>query len=89
MAELGRRIARKLAAATGPTDLFIPLRGVSAIDVDGAPFRDAEVDAALFAALRDGLAGSPVTVHEVDQAINEPGFGRAMAETLHHHITNL
>ena len=30
MAELGRRIATKLAAATGPTELFIPLRGVSA-----------------------------------------------------------
>ncbi len=88
MAELGRRIAAKLAAATGPTELFIPLRGVSAIDVDGAPFRDAEADAALFAALREGLAGSSVVVHEVDQAINDPGFGKAMAEALHHHIAN-
>ncbi len=87
MGELGRRIAAKLAAATGPTDLFIPLRGVSAIDVDGAPFRDAAADDALFAALREGLTGSAVTVHEVDQAINDPGFGRSMAETLHHHIT--
>ena len=88
MAELGRRIAAKLAAATGPTELFIPLRGVSAIDVDGAPFRDAEADAALFAALREGLAGSSVVVHEVDQAINDPGFGKAMAEALHYHIAN-
>jgi uncharacterized protein (UPF0261 family) len=88
MAELGRRIAAKLAAATGPTELFIPLRGVSAIDVDGAPFRDAEADSALFAALREGLAGSSVVVHEVDQAINDPGFGTAMAEALHHHIAN-
>ncbi len=86
MAELGRRIARKLAAATGPTDLFVPLRGVSAIDVDDAPFRDADADAALFAALREGLAGSAVTVHELDQAINDPGFGAGMAETLDHHI---
>jgi uncharacterized protein (UPF0261 family) len=87
MGELGRRIAAKLAAATGPTELFIPLRGVSAIDVDGAPFRDAEADEALFAALRAGLAGSTVVVHEVDQAINDPGFGAAMAEALHRHIT--
>jgi uncharacterized protein (UPF0261 family) len=86
MAELGRRIARKLAAATGPTDLFVPLRGVSAIDVDGAPFRDADADAALFATLREGLSGSAVTVHELDQAINDPGFGAVMAETLDHHI---
>jgi uncharacterized protein (UPF0261 family) len=89
MAELGRRIARKLAAATGPTDLFIPLRGVSAVDVDGAPFRSADADAALFEALRAGLAGSAVTVHERDLAINDPGFGAAMAETLHHHLTRI
>jgi uncharacterized protein (UPF0261 family) len=87
MGELGRRIARKLSDAAGPTELFIPLKGVSAIDVDGAPFRDADADAALFAALRGGLAGSNVVVHEVDQAINDPGFGRAMAEALHTLIT--
>jgi uncharacterized protein (UPF0261 family) len=86
MAELGRRIAVKLAAATGPTELFVPLRGVSAIDVDGAPFRDADADAALFQALRDGLAGSQVPVHELDLAINDPGFGTAMADALHEQI---
>ncbi len=88
MAELGRRIATKLAAATGPTELFIPLRGVSAIDVEGAPFRDAEADAMLFAELRAGLAGPGVVVHELDQAINDPGFGAAMARALHASITN-
>ena len=88
VAELGRRIATKLAAATGPTELFIPLRGVSAIDVEGAPFRDAEADAALFAELRAGLVGSGVVVHELDQAINDPGFGAAMAHALHASITN-
>lgn len=87
MRELGRRIAERLAGAVGPTELFIPLRGVSAIDVDGAPFRDADADAALFTALREGLAGSAVVVHEVDQAINDPGFGRSMAEALHAQIT--
>ncbi|MCV2394477.1 Tm-1-like ATP-binding domain-containing protein [Actinotalea sp. M2MS4P-6] len=89
MAELGRRIARKLAAATGPTELFVPLRGVSAIDVDGAPFRDADADEALFAALRDGLAGTAVVVHELDQAINDPGFGTSMADALDHHIRSV
>ena len=88
MAELGRRIATKLAAATGPTELFIPLRGVSAIDVEGGPFRDAEADATLFAELHAGLAGSGVVVHELDQAINDPGFGAAMARALHASITN-
>ena len=54
-AELGRRIARKLAAATGPVTLFVPLRGVSMIDAEGQPFHDPEADAALFDALREGL----------------------------------
>ena len=53
-AELGRRIARKLSAATGPTALFVPLGGVSMIDAEGQPFHDPEADAALFAAMREG-----------------------------------
>ena len=51
-AELGRRIASKLSAATGPTALFIPLGGVSMIDAEGQPFHDPEADAALFEELR-------------------------------------
>jgi len=86
-AELGRRIAAKLAAADGPTELFVPLHGVSAIDVDGGPFRDAEADAALFAALDAGLAGSAVTVHRLEMAINDTGFGTAMADALHRRVT--
>lgn len=87
MAELGRRIAERLTAGTGPRTVFIPLRGVSAIDVDGGPFRDADADEALFDELRSGLAGSTVTLVERDQAINDPGFGRAMADALHEAIS--
>jgi uncharacterized protein (UPF0261 family) len=86
MRELGRRIARKLAAADGPTELFVPMRGVSALDVEGAPFHDPDADAALFAGLRQGLAGSSVVVHEVDTAINDPGFGTLMADALHQQL---
>jgi uncharacterized protein (UPF0261 family) len=82
-AELGRRIARKLNGATGPTVLFVPLKGVSAIDVDGQPFRDAEADEALFAALRDGIDAARVEVHEVDADVNDPAFATAMADRLH------
>jgi uncharacterized protein (UPF0261 family) len=80
--ELGRRIARKLSAASGPTALFVPLRGVSMIDVDGQPFRDAAADDALFSALRQGLAES-VELHELDADINDPEFAHAMANRLH------
>ncbi|HEY2320634.1 MAG TPA: Tm-1-like ATP-binding domain-containing protein, partial [Solirubrobacteraceae bacterium] len=39
-ARLGRTIACKLNGAASPTVLFVPLGGVSAIDIDGQPFRD-------------------------------------------------
>ena len=51
-AELGRTIGRKLSAATGPTALFVPLGGVSMIDVPGQPFHDADADDALVAGLK-------------------------------------
>jgi uncharacterized protein (UPF0261 family) len=81
-AELGRRIARKLSAATGPVSLFVPLKGVSMIDAEGQPFHDPEADAALFAALRDGLAGSRVELVELDRNVNDPEFATAMAARL-------
>ncbi|MFD7992036.1 Tm-1-like ATP-binding domain-containing protein [Streptomyces mexicanus] len=86
-AELGRRIGARLAAARGPVAVFVPLRGVSGIDRDGGPFRDEEADAALFAALREALAGSAVELVEADAHINDPGFGRRAARRLHELIT--
>lgn len=85
--ELGRRIAAKLRAATGPTALFVPLRGVSAIDTVDGPFDDRVADAALFGVLRTGLAGSTVELHEHDAHINDPEFAVAMADRLHEMIT--
>jgi len=86
-AELGRRIGAKLAAARGPAAVRLPLRGLSGIDEDGGPFRDAAADEALFAALRDALAGSPVEIVDVDAHINSPGFGRDAARHLDRLIT--
>jgi uncharacterized protein (UPF0261 family) len=80
-AELGRRIARKLSAATGPTALFLPLAGVSMIDVEGQPFHDPEADEALFAALREGL-DARVELVEMDCDVNDPAFADAMAAKL-------
>jgi uncharacterized protein (UPF0261 family) len=81
-AELGRRIARKLAAATGPTALFVPLGGVSMIDAPGQPFHDPAADEALFRALREGLEGSRVEVVEMSCNVNDPEFAAAMADKL-------
>jgi uncharacterized protein (UPF0261 family) len=81
-AELGRRVATKLSAATGPTALFIPLKGVSMIATEGQPFHDPEADEALFSAVREHL-GPNVELHELDMDVNDPRFALAMADRLH------
>jgi uncharacterized protein (UPF0261 family) len=85
-AELGRRIGRKLSAARGPTVLFVPLRGVSMIDVEGQPFHDPAADRALIDGLRETLDES-VEVHELDMDINDERFATALARRLHELVT--
>jgi len=80
-AELGRRIARKLSAATGPTALFVPLKGVSMIATEGGPFHDPAADEALFSALRESV-GENVELHELDLDVNDQAFADAMASRL-------
>jgi uncharacterized protein (UPF0261 family) len=81
-AELGRIIAGKLNRATGPTALFVPLRGVSLIDAPGLPFHDPAADQALFDALRRHLDTRAVELVELDLDINDPAFAEAMASRL-------
>jgi len=81
-AELGRTVARKLNAASGPVTVFVPLRGVSAIAVEGQPFHDPEADDALIGALRETLDPS-VDLRELDLDVNDPAFAEAMADRLH------
>jgi uncharacterized protein (UPF0261 family) len=80
-AELGRIIASKLNRAQGPTVLFLPLRGVSAIDQEGQPFYLPQADKALFDSLRRNIR-PPVELVELDLHINDPAFAEAMAERL-------
>lgn len=84
-AELGRILADKLNAATGPTTLLLPLRGVSAIDREGEPFHDPEADEALFEALRDHLSDE-VELVELDMHINDPEFAITLADRLLRHL---
>ncbi|MFD3539258.1 Tm-1-like ATP-binding domain-containing protein [Streptomyces sp. NPDC058662] len=82
-AELGRRVAAKLRAATGPTAVCVPLRGLSTLGTPGGPYHDPAADGALFSALREGLRGSAARLYDYDTHINDPGFGRAAADRLH------
>ena len=81
-AELGQIIAEKLNAATGPTVLMLPLRGVSMIDAPDESFYDPEADTALFDAFRTHLDPDVVDLVEVDAHINDPEFATAFAEQL-------
>ena len=56
------------------------------IDAEGQPFHDPEADAALFAALRDGL-GDDVELVEIDCNVNDPEFADAMADKLDEYMT--
>lgn len=80
---LGRHIAATLRRATGPVVVMLPLRGVSTLDAPGMPFHDPAADAALFDAIKTGLADAPlVRVVCRDEHINDPPFAEAAADAL-------
>jgi uncharacterized protein (UPF0261 family) len=79
-AALGRELAGKVARSKAPARIFLPLRGVSAIDRAGQPFDDPEARAALFAAIH-AHAGS-VRVTELDLHVNDSAFADALAGEL-------
>ena len=81
LAVIGGKIAEKLNAAEGKTCMMLPLKGVSAIDVEGAPFYDAEADKVLFDTLREQLADN-VELVEMDNAVNDDEFALAAAKKL-------
>jgi len=78
--KLGEEIARKAAAATGPTVILFPLQGVSAIDHKGQPFDDRHAREALLQALRQNHGA--VELSEIDHHINDAAFAEAAARKL-------
>jgi uncharacterized protein (UPF0261 family) len=81
MDALGLEIANKVCAARGPTALFLPLKGVSAIDIEGGPFWWPEADAALFQSIHNAISPD-VDVIEIDAHINDAAFAEAAAKKL-------
>ena len=79
-AALGAEIGRKLAGAGDKAEIWLPLRGVSAIDAPGRPFDDPAARLALFDAVRTHAGGTRVV--EDDRHINDPEFAEAVADRL-------
>ncbi len=79
-AELGRTLARKVNAATGPVALMLPLAGFDSYQKppDG-PWIDPEADGAFLDEVRRGLRPD-IPVVELDRNINDPVFADAVFE---------
>ncbi|PAB60299.1 Tm-1-like ATP-binding domain-containing protein [Anaeromicrobium sediminis] len=80
--QLGEIIADKLNMAKGNTALFLPLKGVSLIDVEGQPFYGKEEDEVLFNTLRNNIDQKKIELFEMETHINDEKFALAMAEKL-------
>lgn len=77
-AQIGEWIGNKLNACEGPVRFLLPLKGVSALDAEGAPFMDAAADAALFKALRETVVETKNRkLVTLDHHINDPEFAAA------------
>jgi uncharacterized protein (UPF0261 family) len=77
---LGEEIGRKASAATGPTTIFLPLQGVSAIDAAEKPFDSPAAREALFEGVRRTRGETELI--ELDCHINDPEFAEAAARKL-------
>jgi uncharacterized protein (UPF0261 family) len=80
-ARLGRIIAEKANAATGPVAILLPLKGVSQLDSPGNPYWWPEADAALYDAIKAGVRPG-IVVEEIDANINDPAFADRAAVLL-------
>jgi uncharacterized protein (UPF0261 family) len=78
---LGKEIAEKASASRGAVTVLIPLKGVSAIDIEGAPFWWPEADNALFQSIRN-WTGPTAKIVELDMHINDPEFAAAAVKCL-------
>jgi uncharacterized protein (UPF0261 family) len=78
--QIGAEIGRKVAASAGLATIYLPSRGVSAIDKQGAAFDDPAARRALFAAIRQHCGS--VHVVELERHINDPAFAESAARNL-------
>ncbi len=76
--KIGTWIGNKLNKCDGDVRFLIPLKGVSALDIEGGPFWDPAANDALFSALRDTVQQNEKRkLIELDLHINDPAFAAA------------
>jgi uncharacterized protein (UPF0261 family) len=77
---LGVELATKVADGEGPRAIFLPVKGLSAIDREGQPFDDPVARKALYDNVKANAGDVPV--FELELHINDPEFADAMATKL-------
>lgn len=80
-AQLGKILAEKVNAYTGPVSVLLPTKAISIISAEGQPFYDADADQALFDAIKSHL-DPKIELIEVDAELNDPEFSTACANAL-------
>ena len=74
-------LAGQLNKSSAGCALFLPLRGLSLIDVPGKPMYDKEANNCLFETLKSSLK-SHVELYELEHNVNDQEFALAMAKKL-------
>jgi len=81
MAAVGAEMAERLNGSSGPTALFLPMRGWSVYGAPGGPLHDEAGNRAFLAALKKGL-DPRIPLKEIDAHINDEAFIDACVERL-------
>lgn len=76
--QIGEWIGERLSQCEGPVRFLIPEKGVSALDIDGGPFRNPEADEALFQAIERTIRPNATRrIERLPLHINDPAFAEA------------
>lgn len=78
---IGKILAEKANASSGPVAFFLPLKGVSMLDSPEKEFWWPEANQALFEAIKENLKPE-IPVHELDCNINDDEFADAVANKM-------
>jgi uncharacterized protein (UPF0261 family) len=85
MVAVGRFVAERLSRSSGPTEILIPNRGFSQLNIAGGPMFEPESDKGFLEGLSNELArtgAKNIGVEVLDMHVNDPAFAEAAAKRL-------